>query len=348
MALKPREKTLAVVTGSLLAVVAGWQVLSFLTGPMAALRTQRKNLEQEVQKKQSKLERAESAYHRQHRRERLADWKQGSLDSDPQVAGLQYQNWLLGLCDDVGFRRATVVSNPPRNYRDVCIALPFTVTGRGNLGELTTFLHDFYADTHLHKIRRLTVKPIERSSDLDLTITVEAVSLQNKALATIDSFQELIERRAKQRASSPPGDDGGPAPETPPSLAAVDLGLEEYLERIVRRNLFTPYRRPPPRPPARPVGPPREERPGPPSFDPSKYAFVNAIVEVDGKPQVWLKARTTGKKYELFEGDPFQLGTFRATIARIGRRDVEIEIDGKRRLVALGDSLHEGIELPEP
>lgn len=347
MALKSREKILAAVTGGLLAVVGGWQVLSFFTGPIAALRVQRRNLEQEVMEKQAQIGRAETAYHKQRRQEKLADWKRGTLDSDPQVAGLQYQNWLLGLCDEVGFRGATVVSNPPRNRRDVCTTLPFTVTGRGDLEELTKFLHDFYADTHLHKIRRLTVKPIEASSDLDLTIAVEAVSLQKKSLATIDAFQELIERRAEERASSPPGENGGSASETPPSLAAVDLGLEEYQKRIVQRNLFAPYRRPPP-PVARPVEQPREERPRPPSFDPSKYAFVNAIVEVDGKPQVWLKARTTGKKYELFEGDPFQLGTIQGTIARIGRRDVVIEIDGKRRLVALGDSLHEGIELPDP
>lgn len=347
MALKPREKILAFLTGGLLAVVGGWQLLSFFTGPMAALRTQRSNLQQEVSDKQAQIARNETAYHKQRRDDKLTEWKRGALDTDPQIASLDYQNWLLGLCDNVGFRGATVVSNPLQERRDVRVTLPFTVTGRGNLEDLTAFLHAFYSDPHLHKIRRLTVKPIEGSSDLDLTISVEALSLQKKALATIDAFQDLMKQQGKPKASSPQGEGDGSASETPPALAGIDLGLEQYQKRIVGRNLFAPYRPAPPQVVRTEERPREDPPPRPPSFDPSKYAFVNAIVEVDGKPQVWLKARTTGEKFELGEGDPFELGTIQGTIARIGRHDVEIEIDGKRRLVAVGDSLHEGIELPE-
>ena len=78
-----------------------------------------------------------------------------------------------------------------------------------------------------------------------------------------------------------------------------------------------------------------------PSFDPTQYAFVTAILEVAGRPQVWIVARTLGETFKLFEGDRFEIGHVHGTVERIGPRSVEIEIDGRRRSVALGKRLRE-------
>ena len=71
MALKPREKILAAIVALLLAMAGGWQVISFFSGPVAALRGQRSQLEQEVKDKQARIDRYKTAYHRQRREEML-------------------------------------------------------------------------------------------------------------------------------------------------------------------------------------------------------------------------------------------------------------------------------------
>jgi hypothetical protein len=121
--------------------------------------------------------------------------------------------------------------------------------------------------------------------------------------------------------------------------------LDDY--RVIgSRNLFAAYRPPPP--PTIERGPPEVSRdPPPPKFDPGRYAFLTAIVERDGQPQLWLKARTTGQMLTLAEGDDFDLGPLHGTVKRIHQRAAEIEIDGQLCLITLGKSLRESSELPE-
>ena len=116
-------------------------------------------------------------------------------------------------------------------------------------------------------------------------------------------------------------------------LASSDL--DDYREAITKRNIFGPYKAPPP---VRTEGP---GPPPPPKFDPCKFAFVTAIVASNGDPQAWVIARTTGEKFQLREGEEFEIGDFQAKIVRINRRDAEIEFDGKPWLVPLGDNLRE-------
>ena len=173
---------------------------------------------------------------------------------------------------------------------------------------------------HLHQIRRLTVRPVEKSKDLDLVIAIEALSLPpNKALSllTADLKDQLSQGRGNRLAMG---------------------SLEEYREDIGRRNVMSPYRPPPVVTPTTPV----IAEPKPEPFDPSKFAYVTGIVEVNGEPQVWVKARTTDEKFQLRQGDKFQMGPFSAIIARIDLRNVEIEIDGKRHTVPLGSNVRGG------
>jgi hypothetical protein len=106
------------------------------------------------------------------------------------------------------------------------------------------------------------------------------------------------------------------------------------------RTLFGPNRpAPPAAPPQRRVEPPKSE-----AFDPSKYAYVTAIVSgLDGQPRVWIKSRSNDENLRLRQGERFEIGPMKGTIARIGDRHVEIQLDGKTDgkplVVALGDPL---------
>ncbi len=79
----------------------------------------------------------------------------------------------------------------------------------------------------------------------------------------------------------------------------------------------------------------------------AKFAIVSAILEVDDRPQVWLLVKTSGKLLKLHEGDAVEVGQFKGKITKISRLDVEIESEGKRQLIALGENLRQAATLPK-
>ncbi|MCR4412266.1 MAG: hypothetical protein NUV77_07555 [Thermoguttaceae bacterium] len=308
MTLQKREKVLAIVVGVLLVVVAGRMVLRVVLSPLATRQAEVQALEAKAAKKKEQVEAALVA------QTKLAEYRRRALPSDPQIARTAYQNWLLELADKVKLKRRKVDSSDGRELKGIYTNLPFTVRGEGTLEQLTQFLYEFYSAGHLHRIRRLSVKPIEKSSDLELTIVVEALSLPD------------ADRR--DQLASIPGQ----------RLSRPDLGA--YRKTIVERNLFAAYRpAPPAAPPERRVEPPKSD-----AFDPSKYAYVTAIVSgLDGQPRVWIKSRSNDENLRLRQGERFEIGPMKGTIARIGDRHVEIQLDGKTDgkplVVALGDPL---------
>ena len=311
---KRREKILALVTGVLLLVVVGHFLFSAWGGLFAIqeLHTLRDSLVEEVNQKQARVRKGRELD------SRLDQWQRRSLPADPQVARSTYKNWLWEL-SRANLRGAKVDSNEGRQLGDIYHKLTFSVRGQATIDQLTEFLYKFHSAGHLHQIRSLSIQPIEGSKNLDLKISVEALSL-------------------------PGADHRDRLPEEPSERLAVS-DLAEYREVIAQRDVFAPYVAPRPPAPTRPREQPRE--PGPPPFDPSKHAYLTAIVRVDDQPQAWLLARTTGEKFRLCEGDAFQVGPLRGTVVRIGRRDAEIEIDGQRWLLPIGDNLRQTVRLPD-
>jgi len=109
--------------------------------------------------------------------------------------------------------------------------------------------------------------------------------------------------------------------------------LSDYDKTIVERNLFGPFR---------PVGS------GPPPPDAAKTTFVTAILAVDGRGEVWLVDRSTGKDWKLHEGDRLDVGSIQGTIKSIGTHDIVLDSDGRLHRYHFGDNLTGGEELPEP
>ena len=400
MALNKRERNLAVVTAVLIALVAGKFLFSAWRGPLNRLRAEQDRLQQEVDQKEDRVARSVKA------QARLDEVNRRSLPSDPKLARSLYYNWLFELADKVGFSDTKVdVTGDGRQQGEggAYRALRFTLKAEATLDELTQFLYKFYSVDRLHQIRSLTIKPIERSSDLGLQLTMEALCLPGAETVTVDAIEgsfatvtgltpdletelvytgsdekladaaklklaggkeavelsflgsetleEVLEAINAQTAKTGvvARVDGGrlhlrteavdsDAPS--PRLAASELDV--YREAIAKRNVFAAYKKP------APVMPDRPEEPEPPKFDPCKFAYLTGIVQgASNEPEVWLIARTTGTKYALREGETFEVGDVSAKVIHINRRDAEIEFDGKRWLVPMGDNLREAKPLFE-
>ena len=327
MALKKREKILAVVTGACLVTFAGMYLFRGGGDSLSDLRTQREGLQKTKDLLEIQARPGDKAS------VQLGRWRKRSLPTNPNVARDVYDDWLGKLAVE-RLRQVDITPMTPQSLGGSYTTLPFRIEGRGTLDQLTRFLFDFESTGYLHKVRQLNADPIKGSRDLKLTITVEALCLpgavhQDKLPVGLSSRLELSKR-------------------------------DEYRQAIVRRQMegdrfvdtgglfasYTPPRPPPPPPP--PPGP--DPGPDPPSFDPSAHTYVSSIRTEAGVPKVWFYVRTEARTLKLHEGDPFEVGTMRGTIGRIriDELDVEIKLDGgQRQLVAFGDNLHQGVEPPD-
>lgn len=305
-----REKILASIAGGLLVVAAGWfLLLSGDSRSAAQLRSERTRLEAEVTGKQNLLEDAARDA------KRLAAWQRRALPSDRVVARSLYQNWLRGLANRVHFRQLNIESKEVESRRNMFTRVSFSLNGHVGLADLTQFLYEFYTAGHLHQIRQMDIKPLEGSRELDVNLTVEALSLPDA-----DRQGQL---------SKEPGD----------GLRLAKL--DDYREPIVKRNLFAPYS--PPKPARAVVAEDREKL-----VDLAQYTFVTGFTEVDGFRQVWIQDRIAGKTWKLNEGADFQIGRFRGTVRTIApSREVILDFDGHRRRFRDGENLRGGVEVDE-
>jgi hypothetical protein len=150
---------------------------------------------------------------------RMEDYQRRSLPSDLERARSLYQTWLLNLVKEAGFEDTQVSVLPARNEKGIYHVLGFSVSGRGNMPKLVSFLHRFYSADLLHRVRRLHVKRVPGTKQLDLVVAIDAVSLP-----TADSADKLNEQAVRKL---PHGD------------------LAAYLKTILERNLSGPANKEP-------------------------------------------------------------------------------------------------------
>jgi hypothetical protein len=299
MALKKRERNLAIATAVLMVLFLGRLLWSTWGGPANPRLAQREQLTRDVARMKRQIESGHKA------EQRLAQWRTRSLPSDEKAARSVYQNWLLGSAESAGFTGTKVEARAGRPHGDVYRALSFGLQAETTLENLTRFLHAFYASGYLHQIQGLNLVPRDNGAKLEVRVTVEALILAN-----VDRTNELPEKPAK------------PVLATEPS---------QYAQTIAGRNVFAPSR--PPAPPA----PPEPEKP--PVFDASKHVYLTAIVAVGDEPQAWIVNRTSGECLKLRQGDQFDVGEHHGKIQRIGQREAEIELDGHSCVLSLGEHL---------
>jgi hypothetical protein len=209
--LQRREKILAAILGGIVALVVVWLLL--FTGDSrstAQLEDMRDKLTDELSKKEARVKLATKASGR------LAQWQRRALPSDAAHARTLYLSWLRQLAVDSQFQKSTI--NPggnPTLRRNAPTIFTFILSGQTSLPKLVEFFHKFHSAGHLQQIRRVDVKPVENSTDLDVTITIEAMS--------------LLDADRKDQLTKEPGK----------SLRLAKL--EEYSKMLVERNLFSAF-----------------------------------------------------------------------------------------------------------
>ena len=208
-----RERQLAIATGVVVGLLLLFFLYQSLDSSLAAAQRAVTEASEQLDTKQRKLLQSKKAVRK------LREYEAKSLPPDGEVARSLYQNWLLERLEAHGFRDVKLSVTGLRNRVDAIQLHTFIVGCRGNLAQLTRFMHDLYSVDRLTRVRRLALKPISDSKDLDVGFSIEALSLKGG---------ELKDRLA----------------ETPSSRLALPT-VAEYEQAIVGRNLFAPENRAP-------------------------------------------------------------------------------------------------------
>jgi hypothetical protein len=297
MNLKKREKILAIAFGSLLILTALYWLWPS-GASLGELRAQRDELARKVDDNKTQALRAKKAV------EQLNQWQHRALPADAETARSLYQNWLRELVDRAELRNFNISPQENTIRRDAYTLFSFTIKCQATLAELTKFLYEFYSVGILHKIRTITVTPINNSSLLNLNIAIEALSLPGATEK--DKLNTESAKRLK--------------------LASLDA----YKKVIVGRNLFAPYT---------PKSATDRNRHSPRNSDPARSTYLTGIVQSNGTPEAWFYVQSTGETIYLHEGDDFLVGSVQGKVMRIDRLEIEVQINGQNRTLRYGDSL---------
>ncbi len=299
-----RERILAMTAGGLAVfMLLGVLLFGGDSHSTTQLRTMEASLRGEVAKKQAAVVEALREV------KQLAEWRKRALPPNPALAQSLYQTWLRELAGRCNFQKLTIVASENQSRRKAYTSIGFTLNGQASLGDVVQFLYGFYSAGHLHQIHSLDLSPAKNSTDLEVKMIIQALSLPGAT--------------RKDRLTEEPGQ----------GLKLANL--DDYRGPITKRDLFKPFRE------DRPVADN--------SLDLARYVFVTGFTEVNGARQVWIQDRTAGKLWTLSEGGEFQVGRLHGTVRTIlPEREVIVDFDGRGRRLRSGDNLRGGVVIHEP
>jgi len=203
-----RERLLAIVVGACAAVIGIWMGWGFYAGMVSSRRASIDALSRDVSAQSNQLKNIAKAS------KKISEYEERSLPPDTALARSLYQSWLLNKLEDAGLRDQVVSPSGQRPVERNFVQQTFSVSGKGRYEQIVKLLHDLYRVDMLHRVSRMSLKPIKDSKELDLQLTLDALSLYTAAPAT-----ELKETPSK-RLKLP--------------------NLLDYQTSIVGRNIFSP------------------------------------------------------------------------------------------------------------
>ncbi|MFO0903639.1 MAG: Ig domain-containing protein [Pirellulales bacterium] len=208
-----RERTLAISIGSLVVCLVLWYAYDSVVSSLDQQAKAVNSATDKLEGKQKQLKIAQRAV------KRLREYEGKSLPADGELARSLYQTWLLQRLEKAGLRDLKLNVTGTKKGNDSSQRHTFNVGCRGNLQQLVGFLHELYSIDRLHRVQRLSIKPVADTKDLDIGFGIEALSLRGA-----DATNKLIDMPAQR-------------------LRQGDVA--EYERVIVGRNLFAPENRAP-------------------------------------------------------------------------------------------------------
>jgi hypothetical protein len=307
-----REKLMALAVGLVIVLFGLKAGYDYISDSFAERERTLADTQKKLDVRQAKIDAGRRA------QKQISDWNKRSLPTDPSASSA-YLSWLGNTAKDLGSQAVEQTGSARRVMDDKTgfEVLKFKVKGESEvtLKQLVKFLYEFYASNQLHKIRQMAITP---HADRKLTVVIDIDAL---VLRGSDRANELSKERI-------------------PQLSRGDLAA--YESKISGRNFFTEYREP-----QRP--PDGGRRPPASTFDVAKHTYLTAIVSQNDQPGINIIVRPTSDKFELKEGDEFEVGGVTYQVLQINVRDREaiLKAGGKRKQIHLGDTLNDAVPLPD-
>lgn len=167
-----RKKLLYFVIGAVAVYFAGdFLYRTYVETPLTQKQARIDDLKKKIRAKRKDFDATKAAT------KKLSTFESLSLPSDLEMARSLYRAWLLELVEKSEFQTAHVDSGSASSKKGIYDALGFSVRGKGSLHNVVRFLYDFYSAGHLHKIQSLSLTPLGKGGNLDVIMTIEALSL---------------------------------------------------------------------------------------------------------------------------------------------------------------------------
>jgi len=206
--MNPRERVLAVAVGGTLLLIFSYLTYSYIAGKFSSRQAEIDRLEADIRKFKQQDLAGKLA------NKKIDEFAARSLPANIEVARTEYKNWLLSEIAAAGMTKPDV-SHTTTVAEGIQLAdkMTFSVTCRGTLPQVIDFLYAFYEVDWLHRISRLSLRPVKDDKALNVTMTIETLSLHKAKPGP------LVERPGKRLA-----------------LGSRD----EYHKRIAHRNVYGP------------------------------------------------------------------------------------------------------------
>ncbi|ADB18324.1 hypothetical protein Psta_3665 [Pirellula staleyi DSM 6068] len=211
--MKQNERLLAIGVGSMLVLIVGYYFYTSIDASFASKRKRIDELESQISAQKREVLQGRQA------ELRLEELAARSLPRNSSEAEVGYKNWLFQLVQKAKLTDQDVAFVTRRPLDDIGELHTFTIAGKGSIDQLVQLLYSIYEVDLLHRVSKLTIRPVKDSKNLSIQMTVEAIS--------------LVGGPDSSSISTNPGD------------RMMLSSLDEYRSSIVGRNLFGPANNPP-------------------------------------------------------------------------------------------------------
>lgn len=207
-----REKVLAILTIGTIVLVLGVFGFQRILNGFDQKQKQIDSLAKEISKKEDTIFQGLIAS------KKLSGLVSRSLPKRTDLAKREYQDWLFGVANSIGFSAPNVTPEQDFPANKVYRAQKFTFKGNGNILQLVKLLYTIYEKDYLHRITRMVWNPGTKPYEIVVSLDIETLSLNDAAPAQ-------------------------PAPVTKSNR--VTRGVDEYLTVISEHNIFSEANLPP-------------------------------------------------------------------------------------------------------